>query len=318
MEQTYFSGKNKSSEFLVSNLKIGQRIFERFILANNPVLRKTRTGLPYFILEMGDTTGVIKVYVWRVPNDSYEAELEKLKSGKIYVLSGIVSEYNSVLKIDIEWQHFVNHFRLCDEDEFNKNDFLMVKKSVRDLEAMYKKIVQLVESVENITYRNICQLFFDDSDWVGNFKKAVAAKGKHHNWIGGMVEHIYGMLQIMEVMCELHPSLNRELLITAIVFHDLSKMDDYIYDLNIRMTDHEEVLLAGHMATAQMEIERRLFSSDLEYDLDALRVLLHLIHSHHGPVANGWGSSVSPMLPEAYVLHHIDNLDAKAVESLSK
>ncbi len=310
-----FSGKPKADDQKVKNLVLHEQVFERFVIVSAEI--KSGGKRPYWLLEVGDATGRIRLYVWDVvPMDATEFG-KKFPVGKVAVFFGKVKEYEGRKKIDVTCSELEKHYRLCEEDEVDFVEFSTVACTKRDVPKMLSDLRTMISGLSNTTYRAIAKLFFDDEVWVKKFSSAVAARTRHHNWQGGLLEHVWSMASLANSTLRIHDWLDFDLLLTGILFHDLSKMDDYAVGLAISMNADDRHRLTGHMARAQMEIEKRLFASGQPYDQVDLEKLLHLVCSHHGVMENGFGSSVSPYLPEAWALHCIDMLDAKIVESRS-
>ena len=116
--------------------------------------------------------------------------------------------------------------------------------------------------------------------------------------------------------------LNRDLLVSGVLFHDIGKLWENVYqEQGFTMPYTEISELIGHIPLG-MEIVNKLWRElldedglreewqDLEPASERVRLhLLHLIASHHGELE--FGSPVVPKTPEAQALHYIDNLDAK-------
>jgi 3'-5' exoribonuclease len=107
-----------------------------------------------------------------------------------------------------------------------------------------------------------------------------------------------------------YPWLNTDLLITGALLHDIGKLDEYRVKVVTEYTVEGKLL--GHImmgverignAIAAVRSQGQDFPQELEW------MIKHMILSHHGTTE--FGSPVVPMFPEAFVLHMMDNLDAK-------
>jgi 3'-5' exoribonuclease len=129
------------------------------------------------------------------------------------------------------------------------------------------------------------------------------------------------MMRSASVVCDVYPELNRDLMLAGVLFHDCGKLWENTYPedgFSQIHSLHGEML--GHIPLG-IELVNKLWRDLLdtsEFEVlskckpgtEEVRVhLLHLIASHHGQLE--FGSPVLPKTPEAYALHHIDNLDAK-------
>ncbi|MFQ5810298.1 MAG: 3'-5' exoribonuclease YhaM family protein, partial [Armatimonadota bacterium] len=145
-----------------------------------------------------------------------------------------------------------------------------------------------------------------DEQFVSTFSQAPAAKRLHHNYIGGLIEHVSEVMRICDRVCEVHPQLDRDLLLTAAMLHDIGKMSELRYDTDIDYTD--EGRLIGHVLMGDRMVQDAMDRAD--GFPEQLRMLLrHIILSHHGH--REWGAPIEPMMAEAIALHYADIMDAK-------
>ena len=153
------------------------------------------------------------------------------------------------------------------------------------------------------------------------FRRTAAARDYHHARRGGLVEHVAQMMRSAEALAGAYPHLNRDLLLAGVLFHDCGKLWENCYQADGFIMPYEERgELLGHI-TMGIELVNRLWREVADTPAaadwavlvpatDEVRLhLLHLIASHHGEPA--FGSPVVPKTPEAVVLHHVDNIDAK-------
>jgi 3'-5' exoribonuclease len=152
-------------------------------------------------------------------------------------------------------------------------------------------------------------------------KRTGAAREYHHARRGGLVEHTAQMMRCAAAVCAAYPQVNRDLVITGVLFHDCGKLWENCYtESGFTMPYSEHGELMGHIPLGielVNKLWRRLLESDessgwltLTPTNEEVRLhLLHLVGSHHGEYQ--FGSPVLPRTPEAIVLHHVDNIDAK-------
>lgn len=129
----------------------------------------------------------------------------------------------------------------------------------------------------------------------------------HHAYRGGLVQHCDQMARLALTMGELFPNLDKDVLLTGILVHDIGKLDEMSQDLFVDYTTVGKLL--GHLSIGSDLVQRRI---DAIPDFpETLRIqVLHCVLSHHGTLENG--SPVLPKTLEALVLYHLDNLDAQA------
>jgi len=182
----------------------------------------------------------------------------------------------------------------------------------------WKEILQCCNDLKDPRLHALCKALIDE--FSTRYCRAAAARKNHHARRGGLVEHVAQMMRTANAICVAYPDLNKDLLITAILFHDSGKLWENNYpenDFNQLYQVHAEAL--GHI-TLGIELVNKLWRDISEKNNSDWRTLvppsehvrlhlLHLIASHHGQL--DYGSPIVPKTPEAFTLHYIDNLDAK-------
>ena len=273
-------------------------------------LRSTKGGKPYFELVFADSTGQFSLKIW---SDSpiYEAA-EKLA-------------LQTIVRLEAEWTQNTygvnpNHLTWHQLDEVAIANFLAGDPQTRAKQAAdYAEIQSLCASLSDPRLHTLCEHFL--SQMGERFRRTAAAKKNHHARRGGLVEHVAQMMRCAAALCPVYPELNRDLLLTGVLFHDCGKLwensypDDGFAQIH---SIHGEML--GHIPLG-IELVNKLWNDllaspeaeawkTLKPTTEMTRLhLLHLIGSHHGQY--DFGSPVLPRTPEAFALHYIDNLDAK-------
>jgi 3'-5' exoribonuclease len=309
MSTSAFTGVRKRPGDFVANLKKDMVVFERFVVVTSPEVKVGRKGR-FLIFSIGDATGIVPAYLWDVPENVIGAVTNFFEVGRVYVLNGRVGEYNGIRKLDIRYAEFQEHCFRCEPTDYDERDLNTVPH-VPNVEVLLTEICETIPTFSNQTLHDLCQAFFADEDFVTRYRLNVGGIRRHHARVGGLVQHTHSMLCLAKQLCELHPQLDRELLLAGVILHDIGKLYDYEVNLTIRMARDHNYELVGHMVMAQQLIIERIHQSQLQIDQGVLKRLLHLIFSHHGDLLLAQGSAVSPYLPEAIALCHIDALDAR-------
>ena len=182
----------------------------------------------------------------------------------------------------------------------------------------YTDITALTEAIRDPRLRGLCGMFLEE--YGERFRRTGAAREYHHARRGGLVEHVAQMMRAAVALTEVYPGTNRDLLVAGVLFHDCGKLWENCYDREGFTMPHTEVgELMGHISMG-IELVNRLWRQLMESGVPAwadampasekVRLhLLHLIGAHHGDYQ--FGSPVLPRTPEAILLHHVDNIDAK-------
>jgi 3'-5' exoribonuclease len=188
--------------------------------------------------------------------------------------------------------------------EFDLSDF--VPQSQRDLDEMWAELLGRVASFHDPDLKALLGAFLADAQIADQLKHAPAARGLHHAWIGGLLEHILSLMAMGELAVQHYPEVNRDLLMTGVVLHDIGKLRELSWGTSFDYTLEGQLL--GHITIGIGMIEAKIAA--IPNFPPAKRLLVeHLVLSHHGEYE--FGSPKLPMTAEAILLHYLDNLDAK-------
>lgn len=248
----------------------------------------------YLALTLKDKTGAVDARVWedaeRVDHEISERDIVRVR--------GIVELYQQIPQVRIASIEKVS------EGEYDWSD--LVPQTSRDVEALWERVRRAIESVQNPHLRSLLHSFFDDPEFAEAFKKAPASLYLHHNWVGGLIEHICSVLDLVEAICENYPELDKDLIVTGVLLHDVGKVREYTWQADIDRTDEGRLL--GHLILGdEMVVERIKQIPNFPSEL-AMRIR-HMLISHHG--AGEWGSPRPPMTLEAAALYFLEFADAQ-------
>ena len=185
----------------------------------------------------------------------------------------------------------------------------LVKKPPVDIEEMYSKVCELLESTktegEFTPLANLALEIIGENE--ARFKTSSASVFMHHNLRGGLLYHTYRMMLAADALCAVYSCLDRELLLCGTALHDIGKIWEYKTSVvgSAEYTKHG--VLFGHLYMGASLIKEH--SQNGDYNKEKIMMLTHMILSHHGLAE--WGAVRGPAFAEAYVLHYIDNIDAK-------
>ncbi|WP_456484956.1 3'-5' exoribonuclease YhaM family protein [Desulfurobacterium sp.] len=269
--------------------------FKGFFIIESAEIKKHRTGEPYLRLIVSDRTGTLPILWWKPPKD---ADLTIFKKGDVVFIEAYVELFQGNVQPKIK---FMRH---AEKAEFKREKFIKVSRF--DVEEQFTKLLEIIETIENPYLKKLLELIFYDDEIASAFMKAPGGKFIHHASIGGLLEHTLGVVEICEVVAKRYKSIDRDLLITAAILHDIGKIDEYSMDVAIDRTD--EGILLGHIFTGSELISKKI--DEIEGFPKTLKVkLLHCILSHHGEYE--FGSPKKPKTLEAVALHYADALDSK-------
>lgn len=278
----------------IKDLREGDRVSDIYLCkTKNPAV--TKNGKPYENLILQDKTGQIDAKVWE-PNSEGIDDFSPMDYIDIF---GDVTSFNGNLQISVK------RARRCQEGDYDAADFVPV--SGRSNNEMYGELCAIVQSVKNRHLHALLKaLFEDDADFVKRFRKSSAAKSVHHGFVGGLMEHTIGVAKLCDHLAETYPVLNRDLLVTAALLHDIGKTVELSAFPENDYTDEGQFL--GHIVIGtQMAGEQIAKLKDFPQILK--NELLHCIVAHHGKLE--FGSPKKPAIPEAIALNLADEIDAK-------
>lgn len=280
-------------QIYVSELRPGQAVSDRFILAEKHMARK-KDGGAYMTVSFADKTGSVRGVIW----DNIEKFRTEPAAGDFVHVAGEVTEFRGVPQI------VVKNLAPIAAGELRPEDFLPATR--RDPDAMLAKIIKLSESVSNDFLKTLLEAFWDDADFVRRFRKAPAAKHMHHAYLGGLLEHTLSLALLADRIADHYGGIDRDLLLTGAILHDIGKIKEFVYERRIDYSD--EGRLVSHIVTGVEMVQEKIAGiADFPPSL-ALQVK-HLLVSHHG--SREFGSPEPPKTLEAVLLNYLDEIDSK-------
>ena len=256
---------------------------------------QTKAGKPFFSVVLADKTGTINAKIW----DTESAGIADFDEKDFVDVVGSVSIYMNSPQLK------VTQLRVADEDEYNPADYL--PSTDGNVDAMYEELLKYAQTVENPYYRKLLDHFFvEDEGSVARFRKHSAAKTVHHGFSGGLLEHTLGVTRLCGFYLNAYPWLNRDLLITAALLHDIGKTREISPFPDNDYTDVGQLL--GHIVIG-VEMIDEVIRDIPDFPEVKANELKHCIVAHHGELE--FGSPKKPALAEALALNFADLTDAK-------
>jgi 3'-5' exoribonuclease len=271
------------------------------------VKKESANGKPYWELKLRDAGDVLTLRAWS-DTDAFRACAE-IGRGDFIEVEGEFA-MNGGFGLDAKrWR-----LRVLEDSEIEallaggENEAAAVTRD-------YADVVRLAESLRDPRLRSLCGLFLDE--FGQRFQRAAAARHNHHAHRGGLLRHTGQMMRAADSICAAYPLLNRDLLLSGVLFHDCGKLWEMCPpEAGFGIPRELRGELLGHISIGVEVVNslwRKLSLEDwrnLQPTSEDVRLhLLHLIASHHGELQ--FGSPVEPKTPEAVALNMVDNLDAK-------
>lgn len=255
----------------------------------------TKNGKPYDNVILQDKTGTIDAKIW----DPNNAGIEDFDSMDYIEVHGDVTSFQGALQVNVK------RVRKCREGEYDPAEYLPVSKF--KTEDMMRELLDLAASVKNPYLHQLLEAFFvKDETFVKAFRQSSAAKTVHHGFVGGLLQHTLAVTKLCDYFCTQYSVLNRDLLITAAICHDIGKTKELSLFPKNDYTDDGQFL--GHIVIGSEMIGEKVREID-GFPALLANELKHCILSHHGEFE--FGSPKKPAIVEAVALNFADNVDAK-------
>lgn len=278
-----------AQEMRASN--VGQQVSGKFLIMDK-VYRKTKDGKDMYNLKLGDASGDIDAVVW-----------ENCKLNGTLVSGAVIGVLGDMGNFAGKMQITAKIIKVLDEDP---STYL---KQAENLDELKRHFEELVQSITDPYLKALIEQIFEPATR-DIFFLAPAAKRIHHNYLGGLLEHSCRVADLAVKIAAAYPQLNGDLLLFGALVHDIGKIMEYKngaipqYTMEGKLLGH---IVIGSEIISQQIARLRVGGVDFPERLEWM--LKHMILSHHGSME--FGSPVIPLFPEAFVLHVVDNLDAK-------
>lgn len=264
-------------------------------LCKTKQIQLTKTGKEYGNLILQDKTGTIEAKIW---------DLSSPGVGEFDAMDYVHIEADVTLFQNAN-QLNVRRIRTAREGEYVEADYLPVSK--KEIGKMYEELLGFVRSVKNPWLNQLLSGYFvEDKKFAKAFQFHSAAKTVHHGFVGGLLEHTLSVVKLCDYYAGYYKTLNRDLLLTAAMFHDIGKMQELSRFPENDYTDDGQLL--GHIMIGTEMISERIRQIP-DFPPRLASELKHCILAHHGELE--YGSPKKPALLEALALNFADNTDAK-------
>lgn len=277
----------------IEEYREGNKFYGIYLCKSKQVL-KTKAGKTYYSLLLQDKTGIVDAKIWELNNG-----IDNFESMDFVMVDGMVTSFQGSRQVN------VSRLRKAQEGEYDPAEYIPASKY--NIEQMYSELKELIASIEEPHLRKLTESYYlEDAEFVKEFKVHSAAKAVHHGFVGGLLQHTLAVTKMCDFMAANYPILDRDLLITASIFHDIGK----VYELSrFPANDYtDDGQLLGHIFLGAELIGRRI--QDIPGFPPVLATeLQHCILAHHGELE--YGSPKKPAIAEAIALNFADNADAR-------
>jgi len=297
----------------IATLRAGDELDAVFACARKD-RQISRTGTPYLTVELRDSTGTMLARAFR------DADLlaGRFQEGELVRVRGRVERFREQLQIELSSIATAAGEQLQELDEAS-----FLPTSYRDLDELEGFLEHLAREVYDPALQALLLALLDDEQLRAEIRRApcsvpaaappgraasITRAGSHHAYLGGLLEHTVAVATLALELCALHPRLDRDLLLSAALVHDLGKTREFTYGAEISRSREGRML--GHI-----ELGLRLIAAHAPAALDAERLLAleHCVILHHGAEAAAGRRFASP---EALALFRVNALDAQVKGAL--
>ncbi len=276
----------------ITKLQPGEQV-DQFLLVKEAKKGVTTVGKPFMSLLLQDRSGDIEAKLW----DTSEEHENLYRAQVIVKVGGEIHDYRGKNQLRVK------QIRPVREDEGVQISDLL-PTSATPKEELMEVLNQFFFQIKNPNISRITRHIIKKHQ--ESLMIFPAATKNHHDYASGLIDHVVSMLKLSSAICDLYPTLNRDLLYAGVILHDIGKVIELSGPVGTMYTVEGNLL--GHISIMVNEIGLTATELKIE-DEEEVMLLKHLVLSHHGK--EEWGSPKKPMIQEAEMLHYIDNIDAK-------
>ncbi|MBW1989538.1 MAG: HD domain-containing protein [Deltaproteobacteria bacterium] len=282
----------KKTRYL-ADIRPGDKVCDVFAVVEKSLGRK-KDGGAFLTFRVSDRTGAMAGVAW----EDVEAIKDAFVPGGFVHITGRAGEYRG------EAQLIAEQAVSCEPHALDPRDFLPACPT--DPEVLLDGLKSLAATVTDPALLALLDEFFADDRFVDLFVTAPAAKLMHHAYIGGLLEHTLSVARLADAACAHYPQVDRDLLITGAILHDIGKVKEFTWTSALDYSDAGRLL--SHLVLGVQILDEKIAAVE-GFPEDCAMLLRHLLVSHHG--AREFGSPEPPKTVEAVILNQLDDMDAK-------
>ncbi len=276
-----------------------QEPVDQVFLASEKQLRPNRNGNLYLQIDLSDRSGSISARMWNASEQDYRA----FENGDFVRVEGSTQLFQGTIQL------IATSICRAQPSEIDAEDFLNL--DTKAIDQLVGRITTHLRRLADPQLKTLGECFLMDEEFMRKFCRAPAGVKNHHAYLGGLLEHVVGLMDLSRRLDGLYPALNTDLLVMGAFLHDMGKIDELAYEREFSYTDEGQLI--GHLVMAVGILDRKIAEAEKlsgeTFPQELALRLKHMIVSHHGQYE--FGSPKLPMTLEAVALHQLDNLDAK-------
>lgn len=294
---TQFAGadnlkENKMAKIFISDLNVNDKVDSLFLLSKKN-LKLTKQDKPYLEIALADKTGKIEARLW----DNAEEFNKLADTGDVVHIKGLVDKFREEKQVKIDT------LEKASEEDFDYSDMVRV---VEGRDEIQKGVLDYLKDIKNPWIAKLASEFTEDTDLMVMLVNGIGAKSWHNAYIGGLIEHTYEVMCVVDKVCDFYPQADRDMAIFGAFLHDIGK----VYELDVKKMEYTvEGGLIGHIGIGHKMLVEKI-SNISDFPDEAAMKLEHIVLSHHGEY-----EQQSPVLPktlEATIIYQTDELVSQA------
>jgi 3'-5' exoribonuclease len=276
-----------------------QEAVDEVFVVSDKQLRPNRNGNLYLQMEISDRTGKIGARMW----NATEAVYRSFENGDHLRVEGTTQLFQGAIQL------IVARLNKVDPHEVNADDFAPLRAV--EVDKLVVRLGELLRGMSDPSLKTLAECFLMDEAFMAKFTRAPAGVKNHHAYLGGLLEHVVNLMEVVLRIGPCYPQIDRNLLLMGTFLHDLGKVNELRYERELAYSDEGQLI--GHLVIAVGLLEAKVAEAEKlsgePVPVETVLRLKHMIVSHHGEY--GYGSPKLPMTLEAVALFCLDNLDAK-------
>jgi 3'-5' exoribonuclease len=277
----------------VSDIKDRSQV-DAVFLVREKITAMAKNGKPYLTLKLMDKTGEVEGKVW----DNVDELSAAFNKDDFIAVRSKATVYLGKMQL------VVAELKKVPDEAVALADFL--PEAARAIGEMVGELAALLTTLNDQHLKRLLSAFFDDAAFMTLYSSAPAAKGMHHVYLGGLLEHSLAVARLVDRIAPLYEGLNRDLLVAGALLHDVGKVREMTYSRSFDYTDEGKLL--GHI-TIGVEMIQEKIAAIGGFPQELAMLLKHMLLSHHGQYE--FGSPKRPKTVEATILNYLDDLDSK-------
>jgi len=277
----------------IATFKEGDWVDGTFLVAAKQIMIAKNGGM-YLSVKLADKTGEVDGKLW----DNAEEVAGRFEKEDFIRVKGVAANYQGMMQVKMKTVEKV------DDSKVDLSNFL--ETSPRNIDEMVNNLSSFAAGVKNKHLNQLMHSFLTDKEFMDLFRRTPAAKALHHNYIGGLLEHVVELIALAQDVTKHFPGVDGDLVTVGAFLHDIGKVRELSVRKSIEYTTEGRLL--GHISLGYEMLAGKIKA--IPGFPDELTMLLkHIMLSHHGEYE--FGSPKRPKIQEAIIINYLDDLAAK-------